>query len=432
MADTYITMSEKEAARYPIIRNLVEGRAHAAEAALQCGLSVRQVKRVKHRVAEGGAHGMVHRSRGKLGNRALPAARREEIKRIVAATYADFGPTLAAEKLAEVHGISVGAETLRGLMTAWGLWTPRSRKRNSEYRHWRPRKERYGEMIQFDGSYHDWFEGRSPVACLLAAVDDATGRIQKLQFAAHEGVQPVFAFWKAYIEDHGAPRAIYLDRHSTYAQNPKKSILDHPEAMTQFERAMRESGIDVIHAYSPQAKGRIERLFGTLQDRLVKELRLRKVADAETAQQFLAQEFIPWFNARFGVAAGKPGDLHRPLSAGERARLPHIFALRHIRRVLNDFTVRFENSWLQLSPEQPTLVCRRDAVVVEVRLDQNLHLFLRGKELSYVLLPERPLPATRARVTALAGKTSSWKPSPDHPWRKPFLRQEYKVEAAKP
>lgn len=424
----HIIMSEKEARRYPIIKKLVDGDINGTKAAKQCSLSVRQVRRIKARVNKEGVTGIAHRLRGTPSNRCLSKQQVENMKTIVTKKYADFGPTFAQEKLENIHQITVGIETLRNLMTDWGLWVPKLRKKNKEYRSWRERKSQYGEMAQFDGSYHDWFEGRAPVCCLQAAIDDATGRITKLQFTNHEGVFPAYQFWWEYTEKRGKPVSIYLDRHSTYKQNSKKNILDNPEALTQFERAIDKLDVEIIHAYSPQAKGRVERLFGTLQDRLVKEMRLRGINTIKEANRYANEEFLLLFNEKFSVPAQKQGDLHRRLTKQEHADLPHIFAKHHTRRVLNDFTIRFENQWLQLEETQPTLVCRKDKVQIEEWLDGSLHLFLRGKELAYVTLPERPARKEKALILALTRKKSSWKPLPNHPWKQSFIKQKQLVE----
>lgn len=423
-------MSEKESRRFPVIERLIQGDINGTEASKQCGLSIRHTKRLKARIRRDGAAGIIHKGRGKTSNRRVDAHIVKRMKNIITERYPDFGPTFTHEKLKEVHHITVGVETLRILMTGWGLWTPRPRKNNKEYRSWRERRARYGELQQFDGSYHGWFEDRAPSCCLLASIDDAQGTITKLQFTKHEGVFPAYRFWWEYTETHGKPLHIYLDRHSTYKQNKKKNILDNPEALTQFERAMEKLDIDVIHAYSPQAKGRIERLFGTLQDRLVKELRLRGISTIKEANRYANEDFIPRFNEKFSVRAQQPGDLHRRLTQQETEALPHIFARHHTRRVLNDFTVRFENQWLQLAETQPTLVCRKDTVHIEGWLDGSLHLYLRGKELAYAVLPERPERKEKAPVTALTRKQSPWRPPADHPWKRSYKTPRQMVETS--
>jgi transposase len=433
MTQKIITMSEKEISKYEVLQSLIKGQINCTEAGHHIGLSTRQVRRLKGRVQKEGASGLVHKSRGRIGNRKIKKKTIATLKKIVRREYHDFNPTFAAEKLKENHNLSIGIETLRKLMIDWGLWIPRRRKANKEYRSWRQRKERFGEMEQFDGSYHAWFEDRAPECCLLAAIDDATGRLTKLRFTRWEGVEPAFIFWKDYLKKHGKPLSIYLDRHSTYKQNPKKNVLDNPEAVTQFGRAMKELDIRIIHAYSPQAKGRVERLFRTLQDRLVKEMRLQKINDIREANRFLETTFIPDFTSRFSVTPTKAGDLHKPLLSGEKERIDEIFSLHYTRTVLNDFTVRFKNLWLQLDEVQSTLVRRRDRIHIQERLDNSIHLFLRSKELTYTVLPGRPPRAVPEKVSALSRNKSSWKPPADHPWRKSsFLRKSKTAETTSP
>lgn len=416
MAETTITMSAKELSRYEIIKRLIHKDINGTEAARQLFLSVRQVKRLRAKVKKLGANGLQHGNKGKKGNKTMNQEKIISIKSLVARFYSDFGPTLAAEKLFLNYKIKINKETLRQLMIAWGFWKPKPRKQNQEYRSWRPRKEYFGEMQQFDGSYHAWFENRAPRSCLLAAIDDATGKITKAELTSDEGVSPVFIFWRSYVSKQGKPASIYLDRHSTYHQN-QKSVLNDPEHITQFERAMKNLGIKVIHAYSPQAKGRIERLFGTLQDRLVKELRLQNISTLEKANCFLAEEFLPEFNQRFAVLPEKRGNLHKELIREEKNNLDRIFSIQDIRTVNNDFTIRYENQWLQLDKAQSTLVCRKDRVLIEKRLNNEIRISLRTKRLNFQALPERPKKIETIKVIALTKAAPSWKPPIDHPWR---------------
>lgn len=429
MADTTtITMSKKEIRKYEIVRKLIERTVNGTEAAKQLHCTVRWVKKLKARVRKHGVTGVIHRLRGKTGNRAFKKTKIQEIKAIMLRSYADFQPTFAAEKLKENHRIMISKESLREHMIQWEMWKPKPRKHNKQYRAWRPRKEQYGELQQFDGSYHLWFEDRGPECCLLASIDDATGKLTKLWFDDNEGVRAVFSFWKAYIEEHGAPGSIYLDKFSTYKVN-HKSALDNQELITQFQRAAQTIGIRLITAHSPEAKGRVERLFRTLQDRLVKELRLNGISSMEEANRFMAETFVPEFDKKFGVSAVKKGDLHHPLSEEERAQLPAIFSTQNTRTVMNDFTVRFKNQWLQLAPEQPVLVRKQEVVLIEERLDQSLCIRLRDRYLDFTILPERPQRASIERLPALpARKKYNSKPAPDHPWRR-YATKNSKVES---
>lgn len=415
METTFITMKDTELARYEVIQKLIDNRINGTEAAKLLFRSVRQIKRLKASVVAEGAKGMIHGNRGKESNRRTASVVTETTITLLREKYADFGPTFAQEKLGALHEIYLSVESVRTMMIREKLWKPKVRRDNGEYHAWRPRKECFGEMDQFDGSYHRWFEDRGEECCLLAAIDDATGKITKATFGANEGVHAVFTFWKEYIETHGKPLSIYLDRFSTYKVN-HKSATDNHELLTQFERVAKELTIRLISAYSPQAKGRVERLFGTLQDRLVKELRLHGISDTETANIFLTDIFIPEFNAKFAVVPTKTDDLHRVLSSSEENRLPTIFSVRSERTVNNDFTIRFKNKWYQLLSAQPCTVLRGDVVTIDEWLDQSIHLRLKEKELHYVVTATRP-EKHHTLVTALVPRPTKTPPA-NHPWRK--------------
>ena len=420
MTQELIAMTPRELSRYEIIKRLLKQEINGTQASKLIGLSVRQVKNLKVRVKQEGAQGIVHKGRGGVSNRKLPEPFRQQIEGIVRERYSDFGPTFASEKLQEREQLKINHETLRQLMIGWGLWQPHLRKRNKEYRAWRARKEHYGEMEQFDGSYFQWFEDRAPECCLLAAIDDATGKLTQLKFVDWEGVKNAFSFWKDYLETKGKPLSIYLDRHSTYKQN-MKSVFDDPNCLTQFERAMKKDlGVKIIHAYSPQAKGRVERLFETLQDRLVKELRLADISTIDQANQFANEVFLPRFQKQFSVKPAKRGNLHSGLTKWEKDNLEQIFSIHSQRIVNNDFTVKFKGNWYQLAKRQPALVRPKERIRVEERLDGMIFLSLKDKNLNFAVLPERPV-KVKMRVIALSGAEPTWKPPADHPWRRPFL-----------
>lgn len=423
----HISLTENDLFKFETITKLIGGTIAIKQARELLGLSTRQIKRLKRRVADHGAASVVHGLRGKPSNHRVAQTATDKVSALLKEKYADFGPTFATEKLVAVHGIILSDEHIRTLMTALGLWKPKRKKENGQYRAWRPRRERYGAMEQFDGSYHRWFEDRAEECCLLAAVDDATGQITRAEFGASESVVEVAGFWKGYVTERGKPLQVYLDKFSTYKIN-HKNAKDNAELMTQFQRMMKEIGIELITAHSPEAKGRIERLFQTLQDRLVKELRLAGISAIPEANRFLKDVFIPQFNAQFGVVPAEEGDLHRRLTEREHENLDAIFSVHSVRKVGNDFTVRFENQWLQLERVQPCTVCRNDSVLLERRLDGTLHMRLRGKYLAFRALPERP-PKACERVTALVPKKEKvpWVPPANHPWRKPFSPQNRQV-----
>jgi transposase len=421
-----ITMTDKEVVRFETINNLINNKIRISQAMKTLSLSKRQVKRLRKRVREDGTEGVVHKGRGKPSNRKIDEETKKKVGVLLAKTYSDFGPTFATEKLEEVHNIVLSKETIRMMMVGLDLHTVRSRKVNGQYHAWRPRKEYLGEMQQFDGSYHHWFEDRSGEHCLLASIDDATGQITKAVFADNEGVVAVSTFWKEYVEERGKPISVYLDKFSTYKVNHKNAV-DNKELLTQFQCMTARIDIRLISAHSPEAKGRIERLFGTLQDRLVKDMRLLGISTPEAGNVYLRDVFIPKFNRQFGVVPTHDGDVHRILSQTEREKILSIFSIQHTRVVSNDFCIQFENQWIQLKKDQTTLVCRKDTVVIEKRIDGTLHVKLREKYLNFTLLPEKPKKHTE-KITALV-QTSVIReemrrvvPS-NHPWRKSFLQK---------
>lgn len=424
---TLITMSAKELDRFQIIKKLIDKHINGTEAAGLLHLSVRQVKRLKAKVKISGHRGLIHGNRGREGHNKIEIKERKKIIKLLRQHYHDFKPTFANEKLSERHGIRHDPKTTRQIMIDEGLWKPRTKRAVFAHRAWRERKSCYGEMAQFDGSYEHWFEDRNNTAeaCLLASIDDATGRVVFAKFAEHEGVFPVMGFWKEYVEKNGKPRSIYLDKFSTYSIN-HKIAKENSDTLTQFERACRELHIEPIKANSPQAKGRVERLFLTLQDRLIKELRLANISTAREANIFLEKSFIPKFNARFKVEPKNKTNLHQYLNQKELNQLPKIFSRQSQRIVLGDFTFSFKNQWYQLIKEQPATICKKDAVIVEERLDKTIHIRLRGKYLNYKLLPIRPIKAHQVQPWVIAktveqiNLSKTHLPSPDHPWRLTF------------
>ncbi|MBS0415950.1 MAG: ISNCY family transposase [Proteobacteria bacterium] len=261
-------MSQNEAQRYAVIERVLQGHASQAVAAQQLGLSVRQIKRLCAGVRQHGAGALISRRRGQPSNRRIGAERKSAIMSIVAQHYGDFGPQLACEYLADVHGQAIGVETLRGWMIEAGLWQARRRRKARQHLS-RPRRDRLGELVQIDGSHHDWFEGRAPKCCLIAFIDDASGQVLAAHFSPTETTQAYFAVLSQHVSAHGVPLAYYSDRHGIFTKHDR----DDP-APTQFERALLQLGIEGICASTPQAKGRVERLFQTLQDRLCKAMRL--------------------------------------------------------------------------------------------------------------------------------------------------------------
>lgn len=419
-------MSERQIDRYHIIKKLIERQINSTEASTLLHVTTRHVRRLKSIVKQQGAYGLIHGNRGKPSNRRLHPEERKKIVRLLKQKYADFGPTFATEKLLEINHITHDSKTIRTLMIEENLWKPKTKKKASIHRIWRQRRSCYGEMIQFDGSYEHWLENRGNTGklCLLAGIDDATGTLVKAQFAEHEGVFPVFSFWNEYIITYGKPRSIYLDKFSTYNINHKLAKENY-DTLTQFERACETVHIEPIKANSPQAKGRVERLFHTLQDRLIKELRLKNISTIESANTFIEKTFIPKFNQRFSVEPKNTTNLHHILSEKELTQLPGIFSRHTERTVLNDFTFSFKNQWYQLVKEQQATVCKKDTVIVEEHLDKTIHVRLRGTYLNYALLPLRPKKQTlNVKAPWVLPATKAHAPPSNHPWKRPFPFQQ--------
>jgi hypothetical protein len=412
----YIAMSSKEVKKYDIVRKTISKELNGAQAAQVLNLSTRQIRRLKKKVKNQGAKGLVHGSRGKPGNRSMPAEERQKIVALLHQHYQDFGPLLASEKLAERHQIKRDRSTISSIMVAEGLWRPHSKKKEL-HRAWRERKASKGELVQYDGSYEHWFEERGEKCCLLASIDDADSEV-KARFDNHEGVEPTFNYWRGYLERLGKPNAVYVDKFSTYSMNHKLAQ-ENPDTLTQFERAMTELNIGIVHAHSPQAKGRVERLFKTLQDRLIKDLRLSNISTIKEANEFLEKEFLPRFNAKFMVEARSKTDLHKQLSEQEKKKLDSIFSRQYKRVVNNDFTISHQKNYYQLEKNQPVTICKQDKITIEERMDKSIHFRLRGKYLNYRLLPQRPvkLNAKEKQLNWIIPKRAIYTPPADHPWR---------------
>lgn len=375
-------MSNQDLSRYDIIKRLIRKEINGTEAAELISLSVRQIRRLKGGVVVHGPQALIHGNRGRESNRRLPDIERQKIIQLLHEHYYDFWPTHASEKLDELHNITHDPKTIRQIMIDEKLWKPRKGKKKKEHREWRQRKAHYGEMEQFDGSYEYWFEDRAPKCCLLLSVDDATGDITRAKFDEHEGVFPVFTFWLKYLQIHGKPMSIYMDKFSTYSMNHKLAK-ENPDTLTQFQRAVRELQIEPILAHSPEAKGRVETMFGTLQNRLIKEMRLRNISAIEEANQYLKNEFIPWYNAKYAIQPRNKANLHSKLNKIEQKKLPSILSRQEERTVQNDFTISFKKQWFQLTKQQPATICKRDKVIMEERMDGSIKIRLRGKYLNY-------------------------------------------------
>jgi hypothetical protein len=374
-------------------------------------------------VRKTGKIGIIHGLRGKPSNHQLDPGLLEEAMELVKSKYSDFGPTFANEKLLELHGLRLSVFVLRKAMIKEGL--RRAKKQKPKHREWRPRRACVGEMIQLDGSEHDWFEGRGPKCALLVFIDDATSRILYAVFVTVEDTLNLMAATKSYLLINGRPLFWYVDKDSIYKINRQADIeedLRDEQPLTQFTRAMAELGIQVINAHSAQAKGRVERGFGTHQDRLVKELRLAGISTMKAANIFLAEVYVPKHNARFAVAPENGTNVHRPLL--KRHRLDETLSVRTKRTVANDFTVRQDNRFFQLLADQPVRVKPKDKLLVEMRLDGSRHLRFKDRYLNFKSIakpPYRPFYAGKKEVVSAVGLPKFNKPAKDHPWRKSYL-----------
>ena len=353
-----IQMSDRELSRLRVMVDLMDGRLTVDAAATLMCLGRRQVFRLRRAIESNGPSALASRKRGHPSNRRHGETFRRTALTLIRDRYIDFGPTLAAEKLAERHGLKVGVETLRQWMIADGLWIDRRHRLPSPHQP-RRRRECLGELVQIDGSEHAWFEDRGPVCTLLAFIDDATSRIMLLRFVASESAFDYFRATRLYLEAHGKPVALYSDKHSIFRVNAKDAA--GGERITQFGRALAELNIDIICANIPQAKGRVERAFGTLQDRLVKELRLANIASIAAANNWLPA-FVADYNQRFGRPALNAKDLHRPLSAADN--LDESLAWREQRTVTRNLTLHYDRMMLILEPTPLARTLARKTVEV--------------------------------------------------------------------
>jgi hypothetical protein len=410
-----------EIKRLHVIQKVLERVIKQVEAAEMLSLSSRQIRRVVKRIRLEGDGGIVHKSRGRPSNRRIPDKIRNKVLRLYRKKYEDFGPTLASEKLLERDGVRISDETLRLLLMESGDWK-KSRKARG-HRQWRQRKDYYGEMVQMDGSHHDWFEGRGSWCVFMGYIDDAMGEVFG-RFYAYEGTIPAMDSFKRYIKKNGLPMSLYLDKHATYKSTAKPTIqeeLNNTGALSEFERALKELEVELIHANSPQAKGRIERLFKTLQDRLVKEMRLRGIRTIEEGNRFL-EEYLPVYNRRFAVCPKEKDNLHRPL--GREVDLDGILCMKTERTLRNDFTVAHNNKFYQVEDHIHT-----SKVIVQDRLDGSIRITYKNRDLRFREISERPRTEKKPSCVERVRKSST--PAPNHPWRK-FKFGKHRYERGRP
>ena len=408
-----LTMSKVERRRLEVLSQVRLKKLTLQKGSELLGIGYRQMKRLWSRYQAEGDAGLVHRLRGRKSNRRGDVRLRKRVLARYVKQYGDYGPTLAAECLAE-EGLVVPVQTLRRWLAAEGLWS-RQRQRK-QHRRRRARKEHFGELVQMDGSHHDWFEGRRGWAVLMVMIDDATGRVTA-RFYENESWASSSDLFQRYATRHGLPRGLYVDQHSIYRPDGEPTdaeLLDNCPPETQFGRAMRELDVELILARSPQAKGRVERMNGTLQDRLVKAMRRAKISDLDAANRFLDDTFLAEFNARFAVPAVEAEDWHRPLAVG--MDLSRIVSIQESRVVGKDWTLRWRNRVMQLPLETSEFIQSGQRVTVCEPLDGVLRVFAGEREVRWspILNPALPKSARRSGPT---GSSQGQKPAANHPWR---------------
>jgi len=412
MREDRIEMSQEELKRAHIIRQRLEGHLIQKEASMQLALSIRQIRRLEKRLRSQGDAGMIHGLRGKASLRKIPERIRQKVVRIYQRDYYDFGPTLASEKLWERNRIRVSDETVRQWLIGADLWKVKTRKR---YRCWRERKARFGEMVQMDGSHHAWFEDREEICTLMGYIDDATGK-KRGWFYEYEGTLPAMDSLKRYIKRYGIPLSVYLDRHSTYKAWGKLTIEQQLKGeinLSQFERACKELSIQVIHAHSAPAKGRVERSFRTDQDRLVKELRLEGIKSLEEGNRFL-NAYWHKHNQRFSVPPRESNDMHRPVPTG--MDLDSILCIKTSRVVRNDFTVMHDGGFFQILDKTVG-----KSVIVEEHTNGKKYLTYQGRRIAFKKIARLPVKIQQPKIRRGYSKASI--PSPDHSWRRWSIRR---------
>ena len=411
-----ITMRAKDLDRIKVIERLARKELTQIEAGKLLDISDRQVRTLLRRYQKLGDKGLISR---KLGNnhRALSQHLKDEALKLIKSKYPDFGPTLATEKLQKNHNILISVETIRRLMAAHHLWMPNIQA-PPKVHPLRPRRLNFGELILIDGSIEFWFEDRGPKCVLLVFIDDATSRIVRLFFTPTENLEGYFHAMQGYLQEYGRPLALYSDRHAVF-QVERKSPLSGEEHITQFERAMRELGIKLIHANSPQAKGRVERCNRTLQDRFIKELRLQGISNIEMANRFAAQYCLE-HNNNFEVPAAQSSDLHRPLEAHHD--LKKILRPNHLRTILKDLTFQYENEIYQVQWEvgMPRMIGKQ----IKVWVDDNgkIHGEHEGSELSieaFSHIEYHPI-ITQESAKRWIMKKPHYKPNKYHPYKRDF------------
>ncbi len=424
-----LTMSNKEANRIAVLDRLIAGELKVSQVADFLSLSTRQVWRLRKRYQTEGPAGLVHRLRGKRGNRRIDSQVITQAVEIIKKNYHDFGPTLAHEKLVENQGAAFGVETLRKAMIGAGVWQPK-RRRKPKIHQMRPRRACEGELVQADGSPHAWFEERGPECTLIDYIDDATGKIKWMEFFESETTAAYFKATGGYLKTYGKPLAFYVDRNSIFRINTRKdgcASTSDSQGLTQFGRALKQLDIEPIFAYSAQAKGRVERVHLTLQDRLVKELRLRGISTLKDGNDYLPF-FTEMFNRKFAVEPRSQINAHRPLLPADK--LERILAFHHLRILSKNLTCQYENGLYQIKTKRPAYAMRHAPVLVIEDLKGKVTIEYKGRKLDYEIAKRQPkakivdtkqLNLVVDQIRKQQKQKISQKPPADHPWRRTFV-----------
>ncbi|MCI0562512.1 MAG: ISNCY family transposase, partial [Nitrososphaera sp.] len=416
--DRLLRMSAKELSRLEVMQRLSRKQMSQKEAGTILGLSVRQIKRLLKAYREKGTAGLVSKQRGRKANNRLSEEVKKHALNLLKTKYRGFGPTLAHEKLVEREKLKLSDESVRQLMIAEDLWKARKVRKVTVHQ-LRERRACFGELIQIDGSPHDWFEGRAEPCVLLVFIDDATGKLLQLLFVESESFFSYCQAAESYFRQAGKPVAFYSDKHSIFRVN-QPSAGSHGD-LTQFGRAMQELDIQIICANSPQAKGRVERVIQTLQDRLPKEMRLQGICNMTDGNAYLP-DFLVDLNQRFAVEPRSSVDAHRPLTAKED--LTRILTWQETRTLSKNLTLQFEKVVYQIQTKRPTYALRNAQVTVCVNAQQEITILYNGKALPYTIYSQQAKQAeivsTKQLDQALHERQLPPKPAPDHPWRRGF------------
>ena len=413
-------MSEREMRRAAILAQVKTGAWTLVEAAERMEMSYRQAKRLWKRYQKKAAAGLVHGSAGRASNRAKPKQVRRKVVRLIRQKYSGevgvrFGPTLAAEHLSSEDQIELSPTTVRRWMLSEGLWS-RARKAR-QHRRRRERREHFGELVQLDGSFHEWLEGRGPRGCLMNLVDDATSTTL-CRLGDQETIWAAVGVLRAWMEKYGVPRALYTDWKNVYVREPTaKELLHGTSSLTQFGRMCERLGIKIIAAGSPEAKGRVERNHGTHQDRLVKKLRRKKIATHQAVNEYLEREYCDDHNRRFAVDASSEVDYHLPVPGAKRLR--EIFRLETGRTLSNDWVVRHDNRFYQVDKHRRNNAPAKSKVTVCEWEDGTMEIHYRGRKLNWQEIKQRPRPP-KAVASNRKPSPKPTVPPPNHPWRRSY------------